>query len=98
MTPSIWAVGQAFSLMTPRRSAEHVALRCLDLSGGDTNYVAGLVWGRIPQFRLAWRPSRMFNWAFSLENPEQQLGHSMVTLPRCCESDLEAQDNTYLTS
>ena len=60
----------------------------------DTNYLAGLVWGRIPQFRLAWRPTRTFNWAFSLENPEQQLGRSIVTLPLCCASDLDAQYNT----
>jgi hypothetical protein len=60
----------------------------------DTNYLAGVLWGRIPQFRLAWRPSRKFNWGFSLENPEQQLGRSIVTLPRCCSSDLDVEYNT----
>jgi hypothetical protein len=60
----------------------------------DTNYLAGLVWGRIPQLRLTWRPSREFNWALSVENPEQQLGRSQVTLPSCCASDIDAQYNT----
>jgi hypothetical protein len=60
----------------------------------DTNYLAGMLWGRIPQLRLAWRPSRRFNWALSVENPEQQLGRGQVTLPDCCSSDIDAQYNT----
>ena len=47
----------------------------------DLNYVAGMVWNRSPQLRLTWRPSTRFNWAVSVENPEQQLGRGLVTLP-----------------
>jgi hypothetical protein len=88
-------VGQAFSLMTPQKDQVSMWPSDVEISQAvDTNYLAGLVWGRIPQFRLAWRPSRRFNWAFSLENPEQQLGRSIVTLPSCCASELDAQYNT----
>jgi hypothetical protein len=88
-------VGQAFSLMTPQKDQLSMWPSDVEISQAvDTNYLAGMVWGRMPQFRLAWRPSRTFNWAFSLENPEQQLGESMVTLPLCCASDLDAQYNT----
>jgi hypothetical protein len=88
-------VGQAFSLMTPQKDQISIWPSDVELSQAvDTNYVAGLVWGRIPQVRVAWRPSRQFNWAFSLENPEQQLGDGVVTLPSCCAGDLNAQYNT----
>jgi hypothetical protein len=88
-------VGQAFSLMTPQKDQVSMWPSDVEISQAvDTNYVAGLVWGRIPQFRLAWRPSRRFNWAFSLENPEQQIGRSLVTLPTCCGTDLDVQYNT----
>ena len=58
------------------------------------NYVAGMIWNRSPQLRLAWRPSKRFNWALSAENPEQQLGKGLVTLPQCCSADIDAQYNT----
>lgn len=87
--------GQAFSLMTPQKDQISMWPSDVEISQAvDTNYLAGTVWGRIPQFRLAWRPSKRFNWAFSLENPEQQLGRSLVTLPSCCASELDAQYNT----
>ena len=60
----------------------------------DLNYVAGMVWNRSPQLRLTWRPSKRFNWAASVENPEQQLGSGLVTLPQCCAADIDAQYNT----
>jgi hypothetical protein len=60
----------------------------------DTNYLAGMLWGRIPGVRVTWRPSRRFNWAFAAENPEQELGTDLVKLPGCCSSDIDAQYNT----
>ena len=60
----------------------------------DTNYLAGMIWSRTPQVRLTWRPSTRINWAVSVENPEQQLGKGLVTLPACCASDIDAQYNT----
>jgi hypothetical protein len=86
--------GQAFSLMTPDKSQLSMWPSDMELSQAiDTNYLAGLVWGRFPQFRLTWRPSKTFNWAVSIENPEQQIGDGVVTLPICCAADIEAQFN-----
>jgi hypothetical protein len=89
------AAGQAFSLMTPARDQLSIWPSDFEMSQAvDTNYLAGMIWNRSPQLRLAWRPSTRFNWAVSLENPEQQLGNGLVTLPDCCATDIEAQYNT----
>lgn len=89
------SAGQAFTLMTPARDQLSIWPSDYEMSQAvDTNYLAGLLWGRIPQLRLTWRPSRGFNWAVSVENPEQQLGRGQVTLPSCCVSDIDAQYNT----
>jgi hypothetical protein len=89
------AAGQAFTLMTPPKDQLSIWPSDYEMSQAvDTNYLAGLLWGRIPQLRLTWRPSREFNWAVSVENPEQQLGRGQVTLPSCCASDIDAQYNT----
>jgi hypothetical protein len=60
----------------------------------DTNYLAGMTWGRYPQLRVTWRPSKTFNWAVSVENPEQIIGAGLVALPSCCAGDINAQFNT----
>ena len=89
------SAGQAFSLMTPVKG--HLSMWPADqeLSQAlDTNYLAGLVWARLPQLRLTWRPSPTFDWAVSVENPEQQIGAGPVTLPSCCAGDIETQYNT----
>jgi hypothetical protein len=89
------AVGQAFTLMTPPKQQLSIWPSEYEMSQAvDTNYVAGLVWERVPQVRLTWRPSSTFNWAVSVENPEQQIGRDMVTLPVCCADDIAAQYNT----
>ncbi len=89
------SAGQAYSLMTPVKDQLSMWPSDFELSQAiDTNYLAGLVWGRYPQFRLMWRPSKTFNWAMSIENPEQQIGNGLVALPTCCANDLEAQYNT----
>ena len=89
------AVGQAFSLMTAPKDQLSVWPADVELTQAvDLNYVAGMVWTRSPQVRLTWRPSRHFNWAVSVENPEQQLGSGVVTLPQCCTADIDAQYNT----
>jgi hypothetical protein len=89
------AAGQAFTLMTPARDQLSIWPSDYELTHAvDTNYVAGMVWGRLPQVRFTYRPSRQFNWAVSVENPEQQIGNGVVTLPACCSSDLAAQFNT----
>jgi hypothetical protein len=89
------AAGQAFTLMTAQKDQLSIWPSDLELSQAvDTNYLAGTIWGRTPQVRLTWRPSPRFNWAVSLENPEQQLGRGLVVLPVCCVSDIDAQYNT----
>ena len=89
------AAGQAFTLMTAQKDQLSIWPSDLELSQAvDTNYLAGMIWGRDPQVRLTWRPSTRFNWAVSLENPEQQLGRGLVVLPACCASDIDAQYNT----
>jgi hypothetical protein len=88
-------VGQAFSLMTPAKDQLSPWPSEFEMSQAvDTNYVAGMVWERVPQVRIAWRPSRRFNWAVSLENPEQQIGSGLVALPACCGQDILLQYNT----
>ena len=89
------AAGQAFSLMTAPKDQLSVWPADTELTQAvDLNYVAGMVWNRSPQVRLTWRPSKRFNWAASVENPEQQLGSGVVTLPQCCAADIDAQYNT----
>lgn len=89
------AAGQAFSLMTAPKDQLSMWPSDVELTQAvDLNYVAGMVWNRSPQVRLTWRPSKRFNWAASVENPEQQLGSGVVTLPQCCGDDIAAQYNT----
>jgi hypothetical protein len=89
------SAGQAFTLMTPAKDQLTMWPSDYEMTQAvDTNYVVGLIWERVPQVRLAWRPSKQFNWAVSVENPEQQLGRALVTLPRCCADDISAQYNT----
>ncbi len=89
------AAGQAFSLMTAPKDQLSIWPADVELTQAvDQNYVAGMVWNRSPQLRLTWRPSMRFNWAVSAENPEQQLGRGLVTLPQCCAADIDAQYNT----
>jgi hypothetical protein len=89
------AVGQAYTLMTPAKDQLSIWPSDYELTHAvDMNYVAGMVWGRMPQVRFTFRPTPAFNWAVSVENPEQQLGDGVVTLPSCCGADLAAQYNT----
>ena len=71
--------GQAFSLMTP--SKKGITPWPGDVATTqviDTNYVAGLVQGRYPQFRLVYHASKAASYGFSLENPEQQIGNNVM--------------------
>ena len=89
------AAGQAYTLMTPAKDQLSVWPSDHELTHAvDMNYVAGMVWGRTPQVRFTYRPTTTFNWAVSVENPEQQLGDGVVALPRCCADDLRNQFNT----
>jgi len=87
------ATGQAFSLMTAQ--TDQLSVWPSDAEQAvDMNYLAGTIWARTPQVRLTWRPLKRVNWAVSVENPEQQIGNGLVTLPKCCAGDIDAQYNT----
>src|SRR5262245_14507980 len=89
------AAGQAYSLMTPPEGPLSIWPSEFETTQAvDTNYVAGLVWGRFPQFRATWLPSTKFSWAASVENPEQQIGRNVIVLPLCCAAELDAQYNS----
>ncbi|HMD41430.1 MAG TPA: hypothetical protein VKH45_00020 [Candidatus Acidoferrum sp.] len=67
--------GQLFSLLTPVK--KNILPWPGDVSTTqvvDTNYVAGLVWGRYPQLRMVYHYSSAASFGFSIENPEQQVG------------------------
>lgn len=88
------AAGQAYTLMTPAKNQLSVWPSDYDLTNAvDMNYVAGMVWGRFPQVRFTYRSSPAFNWALSVENPEQQIGNGVVTLPSCCGELSEQYNN-----
>jgi len=90
--------GQQFSLMTPVRKdilpwpGDVATTQVI-----DTNYVAGLVWGRYPQVRIVYHASKAASFGFSVENPEQQVGSgsaSGVVFPAALASTLNTQYNT----
>ena len=88
------AVGQAYTLMTPAKNQLSIWPSDYDLTNAvDQNYVAGLLWARYPQVRFTYRPSKTFNWALSVENPEQQIGSGIVTLPKCCPDVADQYNN-----
>jgi hypothetical protein len=56
------AAGQGYTLMTASKDQLSIWPSDFDLTQAvDMNYVAGIVWGRTPQVRFTYRPSRGFN-------------------------------------
>jgi hypothetical protein len=83
-----WEVlgGQTWTLLTPNRNG--ISPLPGDLFYGqaiDVNYLVGLAWGRIPEFRFVYRPTGGMSMAFALDSPEQYIGGSggggVITLP-----------------
>lgn len=86
--------GQLFSLMTPvKKSILPWPGDVATTQVVDTNYVAGLVWGRYPQFRAVYHYSKGAAFGFSVENPEQQVGNNVV-FPSALNSIVSTQYNT----
>src|SRR3974390_277085 len=85
--------GQLFSLMTPEKTdilpwpGDVATTQVI-----DTNYVAGLVQGRYPQFRVVYHASKNMAFGFSAENPEQQEGKDVV-FPADLASTLNTEYN-----
>jgi hypothetical protein len=83
-----WEVlgGQSWSLITPGRTGISPLPGNIFFSQDiDVNYQAGLVWGRIPEFRFVYHPSNKVALAFALDSQEQYIGGSAggsaITLP-----------------
>lgn len=78
--------GQTWSLATPgRRGISPLPGDLFYTQDIDVNYQLGLVWGRIPEFRMVYHPSEKVTMALALDNPEQYIGGSggagQVVLP-----------------
>jgi hypothetical protein len=70
--------GQTWSLITPGRNGINPLPGNLFYSQDiDVNYQAGLVWGRIPEFRFVYHaPGNKTHFAIAIDNPEQYVGGS----------------------
>lgn len=95
--------GQTWSLMTPNRKGVSPLPGDLFFSQVlDVNYVNGLVWGRIPEVRFAYHPTKEIAVAFALSNPEQYLGGSgggpSPILPSVLGGALGGEFNTGATN
>jgi hypothetical protein len=78
--------GQSWSLLTPGRSG--ISPLPADIfygQGIDVNYLPGLFWGRIPELRFVYHPSKKAALAFAIDSPDQYAGGSSgggtITLP-----------------
>ncbi len=71
--------GQTWSLITPGRTGiSPLPGNIFYSQDTDVNYQAGLVWGRIPEFRFVYHPSNKAAIAFALDNQEQYWGGSVA--------------------
>jgi len=69
--------GQTWSLITPGRTGiSPLPGNIFYSQDTDVNYQAGLVWGRIPEFRFVYHPSSKAAIAVALDNQEQYFGGS----------------------
>ncbi len=90
--------GQDWSMLTPnRKGISPVPGDIFYTQNMDTNYQAGLVWTRQPQFRFIMHPNDNVAFGVSLENPQQYIGGGggagAVTLPSALSSALSPQLN-----
>lgn len=87
-----WEVlgGQTWSLATPNRVGVSPIPGDIFFSDNmDTNYQLGNVWGRIPEFRIAYHfANDKAAWAIALDSPDQYMGgtngSTAIALPACC--------------
>lgn len=87
-----WEVlaGQTWSLATPNRVGVSPLPGDIFFSNNmDTNYQLGNVWGRIPEFRVAYHfHNDKAAFAFAIDGPDQYMGgtngSAAITLPSCC--------------
>jgi hypothetical protein len=96
-----WEVlgGQTWSLITPGRTGISPLPGNLFFTQNiDVNYQLGLVWGRIPEFRFVYHPSKKAAFAVALDSPEQYVGGSagggLVTFPSALSTAYSSELNT----
>ncbi len=78
--------GQSWSLITAGKTGISPLPGDLFITQDiDVNYQAGMVWGRMPELRVAYHPAKEFAVALALDNPEQYIGGSagggVITMP-----------------
>ena len=67
--------GQDWSFLTPnRKGLSPLPSDIFYSQNEDTNYQAGLIWARQPQFRFIAHPNQNVAFGVSLENPQQYIG------------------------
>ena len=82
--------GQTWSLATPNRAGVSPLPGDVFFSDNfDTNYQLGMVWGRIPEFRVVYHfPEDKAAFAIAISAPDQYMGgtngSTAITLPACC--------------
>ena len=82
--------GQTWTLATPNRVGVSPLPGDVFFSDDfDTNYQLGMVWGRIPEFRVAYHfPQDKAAFAVAIDSPDQYMGgtngSAAITLPACC--------------
>ncbi len=96
-----WEVlgGQTWSLITPGRAGiSPLPADVFYTQDMDVNYQAGLVWGRIPEFRAVYHPTNTVAFAVALDSPEQYIGGSAGAPGISLPSGLTALGGTQLNS
>jgi hypothetical protein len=87
--------GQSWSMMTPNRNGISPAPGDIFFSqNADTNYQAGLVWGRTPGFRFLVHPSPVVTAGVGLENPQQYIGGAVVLPAAFPNNPLQVDDGS----
>ncbi len=78
--------GQTWSLLTPGRAGiSPIPPDVFYSQDIDVNYQAGVFWGRIPELRFVYHPSKQVAFALAIDSPDQYAGGSSgggsITLP-----------------
>ena len=69
--------GQTWSLLTPGRvGISPLPSNVFYTQDMDVNYQAGLFWGRIPELRFVYHPSKQVALAVAIDSPDQYAGGS----------------------
>jgi uncharacterized coiled-coil protein SlyX len=95
--------GQTWSLLTPGRSGiSPLPADVFYTQNMDVNYQAGLFWGRIPELRFVYHPSKKVALALALDSPDQYAGGSSggptVVFPTAISSTYSSELDTSASS